>query len=140
MSRRTLQVAELLREELSDIIRREVNDPRVGFFSITDVEVTQDLRSAKVHVSVLGSDKEREDTLTALRSAASFIRFHLKPRLRTHSIPDLEFRGDRSMEHADQIARAINTLHERDAARPAAIATDGETRDSGVKAADGEGR
>lgn len=140
MSRRTLQVAELLREELSDIIRREVNDPRVGFFSITDVEVTQDLRSAKVFVSVLGSDKEREDTLTALRSAASFIRFHLKPRLRTHSIPELEFRGDRSMEHADQIARAINTLHERDAARPAAIATDVDTAGTSDERPTGEGR
>ena len=140
MSRRTLQVAELLREELSDIIRREVNDPRVGFFSITDVEVTQDLRSAKVYVSVLGSDKEREDTLTALRTAASFIRFHLKPRLRTHSIPDLEFREDRSMEHADQIARAINTLHERDAARPAAIAPDSQATETGTRTADGKGR
>ncbi len=140
MSRRTLQVAELLREELSDIIRREVNDPRVGFFSITEVEVTQDLRSAKVYVSVLGSDKEREETLTALRSAASFIRFHLKPRLRTHSIPELEFRDDRSMEHADQIARAINTLHERDAARPAPIPTEVESPNVEVRNANGEGR
>lgn len=146
MSRRTLQVAELLREELSDIIRREVNDPRVGFFSITEVEVTEDLRSARVYVSVLGSDKEREETLTALRSAASFIRFHLKPRLRTRSIPDLEFRGDRSMEHAEQIARAINTLHERDASRPPVIETETETESvsTGVDASQtrpqGEGR
>lgn len=121
MSRRTLQVAELLREELSDIIRREVSDPRVGFFSITEVEVTDDLRSARVFVSVLGSDREREETLTALRSAASFIRFHLKPRLRTRSIPDLEFRDDRSMEHAERIARTINGLREQDANRPEPI-------------------
>lgn len=118
MSRRTLQVGELLREELSDIIRREVSDPRVGFFSITEVEVTDDLRSARVFVSVLGSNREREETLTALRSAASFIRFHLKPRLRIRSIPDLEFRDDRSMEHAEQIARTINGLREQDASRP----------------------
>lgn len=122
MSRRTLQVGELLREELSDIIRREVSDPRVGFFSVTEVDVTEDLRSARVFISVLGSDKEREETLTALRSAASFIRFHLKPRLRMRSIPDLEFRDDRSMEHAERIARAINVLHDEDARRPAAVA------------------
>jgi ribosome-binding factor A len=121
MSRRTLQVGELLREELSDIIRREVSDPRVGFFSITEVEVTDDLRSARVFVSVLGSDREREETLTALRSAASFIRFHLKPRLRIRNIPDLEFRDDRSMEHAEQIARTINGLREHDASRPEPI-------------------
>ncbi len=112
MSRRTEQVGEFLREELTDIIRREVKDPRVGFMSVTRVEVPPDLRSARVYVSVLGSDDERRATLTALRSAAGFIRHHLRPRLRMRQIPDLEFRDDRSMEHADQIARALQELDE----------------------------
>ncbi len=112
MSRRTEQVGEFLREELTDIIRREVKDPRIGFMSVTRVEVPADLRSARVYVSVLGSDDEREATLTALRSAAGFIRHHLRPRLRMRQIPELEFRGDRSMEHADQIARALRELDE----------------------------
>lgn len=118
MTRRTLQVGEMLREELTDIIRREVNDPRVGFFSITEIEVSSDIRNARVFVSVLGDETERAETMTALRSAASFIRFHLKPRLHTRNIPELEFRDDRSMEHAEQIARTINRLHEDDAQRP----------------------
>jgi ribosome-binding factor A len=110
VSRRTLQVGEFLREELTDIIRREVKDPRVGFFSLTGVEVSPDLRSARVFVSVLGSDEERAATLGALRSASGFIRHHLKPRLRMRQVPELEFRDDRSMEHAERIARTLREL------------------------------
>jgi ribosome-binding factor A len=112
VSRRTRQVGELLREELTDIIRREVKDPRVGFMSITTVDMTPDLRSARVYVSVLGSDVERADTLAALRSAAKFIRFHLKPRLRMRQIPDLDFRDDRSMEYAQQISTTLRELRD----------------------------
>ncbi|MDQ3045120.1 MAG: 30S ribosome-binding factor RbfA [Chloroflexota bacterium] len=111
MTRRTRQVGELLREELDDIIRREVKDPRIGFMSITEVEVTPDLRHARAFISVLGTDEEREATLKALRSAARFIRFHLKPRLRMRQIPDLEFRDDRSMEHAESISRVLHGLN-----------------------------
>lgn len=110
MTRRTLQVGELLKEELTDIIRREVKDPRVGFMSIMNVDVTPDLRSARVYVSVLGTDEERSNTLDALRSAAKFIRFHLKPRLRMRQIPELDFRDDRSMEYAEQISAALRQL------------------------------
>lgn len=117
MSRRTRQVGEFLREELTDIIRTEVKDPRIGFFSITHVDVPTDLRSARVYVSVLGTDEEREATLTALRSAAGFIRRQLKPRLHMRQIPELEFRDDRSMEHADQIARTLQSLKEEEARR-----------------------
>lgn len=114
MTRRTRQVGELLREELSDIIRREVKDPRIGFMSITSVDVPPDLRSARVYISVLGTDKERSDTLDALLSAAKFIRFHLKPRLRMRQIPELDFRDDRSMEYAQQIAATLREIKATD--------------------------
>jgi len=110
VTRRTLQVGELLKEELTDIIRREVKDPRVGFMSIMNVDVTPDLRSARVYVSVLGTDEERSNTLDALRSAAKFIRFHLKPRLRMRQIPELDFRDDRSMEYAEQISATLKQI------------------------------
>lgn len=116
MTRRTRQVGELLREELTDIIRREVKDPRIGFFSVTNVDVTPDLRAARVYISVLGTDQEREETLSALRSAAKFIRYHLKPRLRMRQIPDLEFRDDRSMEYAQQISQTLRELRDQDEA------------------------
>lgn len=121
MSRRTQQVGELIREEVDDIIRREVKDPRIGFFSLTRVDVPPDLRKARVFVSVLGTDEEREGTLAALRSAAGFIRHHLKPRLRMRQIPDLDFRDDRSMEHAEQIG---HVLREINLATPAASPPD----------------
>lgn len=116
MTRRTRQVGELLREELDDIIRREVKDPRIGFFSITQVEVPPDLRTARVYVSVFGEEDEREATLSALSNASKFIRHHLKPRLRMRQIPELEFRDDRSMEYAHQISQTLREVKERDEA------------------------
>ena len=121
VTRRTRQVGELLKEELTDIIRKDVKDPRIGFMSITDVDVTPDLRQARVYVSVL-HDEEREGTMEALTSAASFIRHHLKPRLRMRQIPFLEFRGDRSMEYAQHIADTLREIQRQDAERGAAPA------------------
>lgn len=114
MTRRTQQVGEMLRAELDDIIRKEVKDPRIGFFSITRVEVPTDLRSARVYISVLGSDEERQKTVDALRQAAGYIRFHLKPRLRMRQIPDLDFRDDRSMEYAQEISEVLAEVRSRD--------------------------
>jgi ribosome-binding factor A len=116
VTRRTRQVGELLKEELTDIIRKEVKDPRIGFMSITEVDVTTDLRQARVYVSVL-HEEERQGTMDALRSAASFIRHHLKPRLRMRQIPFLEFRDDRSMEYAQHIAETLREIERQDADR-----------------------
>ena len=110
MTRRTRQVGELLKEELTDIIRKEMDDPRLAFWSITRVDVTPDLRSARVYISVLGSDDERASTLAAVRSGAKFIRRHLKPRLHLRQIPELEFRDDRSLEHAAAISQTLHDL------------------------------
>jgi ribosome-binding factor A len=110
MTRRTQQMGEFLREEVTDIIRSEIDDPRLGFWTVTRVEVPSDLRTARVYVSVLGTDDERKDTLTALRGASHFIRGHLKPRMHTRIIPDLDFRDDRSMEHAEEIDRTLKAL------------------------------
>jgi ribosome-binding factor A len=116
MSRRTRQVGDLLREELDDIIRHQVKDPRVGFFTVTRVDVSPDLRSATAFVSVLGSDEEREDTITALESASGFIRRTLKPRLRMRQIPEIAFADDRSMEYAQTIAMTLEELKREDRA------------------------
>ncbi|MEJ7901436.1 MAG: 30S ribosome-binding factor RbfA [Thermomicrobiales bacterium] len=131
MTRRTRQVGEMLREELSDIIRREVKDPRIGFMSITSVDVPPDLRSARVYISVLGTDQERSDTLDALRSAAKFIRFHLKPRLRMRQIPDLDFRDDRSMEYAQQISATLREIKATDGTKKVEESTLDGVVDSG---------
>jgi ribosome-binding factor A len=123
MTRRTRQVGDLLREELTDIIRTDVKDPRVGFFTITRVDVGPDLRSATAMVSVLGTDEEREETLAALRSASGFIRRQLKPRLRMRQVPEIVFADDRSMAHAQDIAAALKELERERARRPAVVET-----------------
>ena len=110
MTRRTRQVGELLKEELTDIIRKEMDDPRLGFWSITRVDVTPDLRTARVYISVLGTDEERKATVAAMRSGAGFVRRHLKPRLRMRQIPDLDFRDDRSLEYAASISETLHDL------------------------------
>lgn len=115
MSRRTRQVGDLLREELDDIIRHDVKDPRVAFFTITRVDVTPDIRQASAYISVLGTDEERAGTMAALESASGYIRRQLKPRLRMRQIPEVTFVDDRSMEYAQTISTAIEQAKSADA-------------------------
>lgn len=112
-SLRQQRVADFLRDEISEIIRREMRDPRLGFVSITRVEVSPDLRYAKVFASVYGSEEEQAATIDALNGATGFIRRLLKPRMRTRHIPELTFRLDRSMEYAEQVTRTLNMLREQ---------------------------
>jgi len=112
-SLRQQRVAEFLRDEISEIIRRELRDPRLGFVSVTRVEVSPDLRYAKVYASIYGSPEEQVVAIDALNGAAGFIRKTLKPRMRTRHIPELTFRLDRSMEHAEQVTRTLNQLRNR---------------------------
>ena len=104
MSRRTDQVNQLLRQEISELLQREVRDPRVaGIVSVTHVDVSPDLRRARAFVSVLGTEEERAGTLAALASARPFIRRELARRLKLRTTPDVEFFDDRSMEDAQRL-------------------------------------
>lgn len=109
-SRRQEQVADFLRDEVSEIITREMKDPRLGFVSLTRVELSPDLRYAKVFISVFGSEEEREATLRALTGAAGFVRYQLKPRMRIRHVPEISFQLDRSMEHAEEVARTLKKI------------------------------
>ncbi|MEX1157456.1 MAG: 30S ribosome-binding factor RbfA [Thermomicrobiales bacterium] len=108
--RRREKVGDLLRDEVSQIIQREMSDPRLGFVSITRVEMSPDMKYARMFVSVMGSDDERASSLVALNNASGFIRRMLAPRLRMRTIPDVSFRLDRSMEHAENVARILRDL------------------------------
>lgn len=112
-TRRQEQVADFLRDEISEIILRELKDPRLGLISITRVEVTPDLRYAKVFVSVFGSDEDRDGTMRALAGASGFIRHTLRPRMHTRHIPEISFRSDRSMAHAEEVARVLHELQDQ---------------------------
>jgi ribosome-binding factor A len=124
--RRQERVGDLIRDEVSEIIRREMNDPRLGFVSITRVELSPDLRYARLFISVFADESERRQTLEVLNKASSFIRRTLAPRLRMRTIPELSFRLDHSMEHAENIARILRELETDDVSSAAQIERDDE--------------
>lgn len=115
MSRRTDRVEDVLRAAISGLLLREVRDPRVQMASVSRVEVTPDLKRARVHVSVLGADEQRDAALTALRHAAGFVRSRLARELRNmRSIPELHFELDRGAEYSQRISDLLEAVHDDD--------------------------
>jgi ribosome-binding factor A len=104
------RVNQLIREEISLLLQRELKDPRLGFITVTAVETTPDLRSAKVFVSVLGDDQQWAASLSALGGARGFIRNWLRQHLDLRITPELSFRPDRSLEHAARIQQLLRQL------------------------------
>ena len=111
MSERTARLDELLREEISSVITREVDDPRIGFLTITDVEVSPDLAHASVWVSVIGSTEERKQTLRALAHAMPFVRQRLG-KLRLKRIPNLHVKEDETAARGTRILRILDELEQ----------------------------
>ena len=109
---RPRRVADLLKREISDIIFKELKDPRVGFVTLTKVDVTADLRIAKVYFSVLSSEGSVEDSLTGLNSAYVFIRNELKKRVKLRLLPSLEFILDDSLDYVEKIEKLIQKSKE----------------------------
>lgn len=114
MSMRANRVGEQMKKELSDIISRKLKDPRVGFVTVTDVEVTGDLQQAKVFITVLGDDKQKEETLEGLEKANGFIRSEIGQRIRLRKTPEITFEYDESIEYGNRIESIIKKLHEED--------------------------
>ena len=111
MSRRSQRFEELLQAEIADLLLREVRDPRLREAHIASVYVTPDLGLARVQVSVLAPDDERQDTITALNHAAGFFKTHLARRLRhMRRIPALRFELDRGPEHSQHITDLLENL------------------------------
>lgn len=109
MTRRTERISDLLRAEISDLLLREVKDPRVaGLVTITEVDVSPDLSRAKVFVSVMGTDEEKTSTLRALTAAAHFVQRNLGKRLTLRRVPELDFVPDDSLERGAQILELLN--------------------------------
>jgi len=104
------RLAETLKEEISALIRLEMKDPRLGFVSITRVDVSGDLAHAKVHVSVLGKEDERKATLEVLNGAAGFVRTEIGKRIRLRHVPEIVFSYDSSIEHGANIARLLKDV------------------------------
>ena len=109
-SRRPEQMAETVRQVLTEALAREVRDPRVGFVTITGVLVSNDLSHARVLISVPGDDGEKTRALEGLQSAAGFLRSRAARSLTTRSVPELHFELDRGLEHAARINELLNTI------------------------------
>src|SRR5213592_639111 len=120
--RRPDRLAEQIREEISLIIAGEVEDPRVGFATVTDVKLSADLRHAKVYVSVIGTENEVKGSLVALRHASGFIRHQLGAVLRMRHTPELHFAHDDAELRAARIEELLSeeaaAARERDQTKP----------------------
>lgn len=110
-SRRPDRVAEAIREAVAMFLAEGVKDPRVtGLVTVTGVDVTRDLRHAKVHVSILGSDAEKKETMEGLESVAGHLRARLGRTLRLRVTPELDFRYDASIAHAARIDSLLEQI------------------------------
>lgn len=105
---RAERLAELVKREISDILREDVSDPRIGFVSLTEVDLSPDLKNCKVFISIFGPEKAKKEAMAGLQSATSFIRGKLAKMLEIRSIPDLVFVRDDSIERGSRVLKLIN--------------------------------
>lgn len=114
---RSQRVVEQIRRELAELIRLEVKDPRVGFITLTDVEISPDYAHAKVFFTSMTGETGLEDTLSGLRRASGFLRRELGRRVRIHTTPELHFHYDKSVEEGSRLSQLIDEVVRDDEAR-----------------------
>ena len=111
MTHRIKRVNSLIRQEISELLRRQVKDPRLGnLVAVTDVSTSPDLRHAKIFVSRIGGEEEKQETLSVLAAASGFFRNELAKRLRLRHIPELRFQWDDSIERGDYLLQLIDKI------------------------------
>ncbi len=110
MSHRPERLAEAIKKEVSDIILNDIKDPRIDFITITKVNVTSDLRHAKVYASVMGDEDKQKTTAQALKSATGYIRSELGRRIRLKYTPEIIFELDTSLEKAVRLIKLIDDV------------------------------
>lgn len=115
-SRRTARLAEEIREEVANIIGRNLKDPRIGFVTVTRVDLAADLRWARVFVSVLGDEAQRAKSLAGLRQAVGFVRREVGRRIRTRHTPELSFQLDSGIDATERVARLLDEVKAKEAA------------------------
>jgi ribosome-binding factor A len=118
--RRAARMAEQIREHVAELIASKLKDPRIGFVTVTRVELTADQRLARILVGVLGDPEAKKKSLAGLSQAAGFVRRELAQRLRMRFVPDVVFEYDRGLEATDRVAQLL------EAAQPPAPPADDE--------------
>jgi ribosome-binding factor A len=104
------RVRQMLRRELSDIVGR-MQDPRVRMVTVVDAEVTKDLKSATMYVSVIGDERERQEALAALESALGHIRYQVAQRVQLRQVPEIRVEYDATPARAARVTALLNSLH-----------------------------
>jgi ribosome-binding factor A len=104
---RVEKVQELMKQEISKIILQELKDPRIGFVTVTEVEITKDLSSAKVYVSLMGSEEQIKDCWTGLNSSLGYIRREIGQRIRLRCTPEIVFQLDKSLDYSTHIQELL---------------------------------
>jgi ribosome-binding factor A len=104
---RVEKVQEFIKQEVSNIILRELKDPRIGFVTVTQVEATGDLRSAKIYVSLMGSEEQKADSLKGLQKALGYIRSEVGKRIRLRCTPELSICLDESLDYSTRIQELL---------------------------------
>jgi ribosome-binding factor A len=112
MSLRSNRVGEQMKKELGEIIGRKIKDPRIGFVTVTDVQVTGDLQQATVYISVLGDEEQRESTLRGLAKAKGFIRSEIGQRIRLRKTPEILFEFDESIDYGNRIESLLHQIQD----------------------------
>jgi len=111
MSHRVERVSSLMRQEISELLRREVKDPRLSqFIAVNEVSLSADLKYARVFVSCMGSQEEKQAMLSGLGAAANYLRNQLAKRLRLRRVPELNFEWDDSIERGDRLLRLMDRI------------------------------
>jgi len=113
-SQRCQRIGDQLRGEISNMLIKEIKDPRIGFVTVLDVEVAPDLSHASVFFTVYGSDGERENTLVGLKSTASYMRREMGRRLHLKRIPELHFRYDNTTLNGEHIEGLFSKIHKEE--------------------------
>jgi ribosome-binding factor A len=111
-NRRPQRVALQIQQEVSLMLARNVKDPRIGLVTVTGVQISPDLRHAKIYVSVMGSEQEKKESMEGLNNAAGWIRHELGQRIRMKFLPDIVFREDTSQEYGDRIDHLLDRIRE----------------------------
>jgi ribosome-binding factor A len=114
MGIRSERVEGQLRKEISKILLEDLKDPRIGFVTITRIELTGDLRYARIYFSILGDDKAKEESLKGIKSSIGFIRKLIAERIKLRYVPELYFKLDNSLEYSINLEKTFERIrHER---------------------------
>ena len=109
--KRSRRVSELLREDISQIITQQLRDPLIGIVTVTSIQLTDDLKLARVYVSILGDEKSRQDGLRGLERATKFIRSEIAHRTNLRYVPELKFYYDETIDYAQNIESLLKKIH-----------------------------